>query len=358
MKNQMDITADITKELSELLNDSTLKTPDKARKVSGQFLRRGVQPTWRLVRDVLGTGSATTLQNAVNQYWNELGDYLDKLEKRPELPKQLVSEFNSIWDNALQLSEKKVEKRLKKAFDNAKCIEEEANSKNKVLEAVLKEEKKLKIVAQKEQQQVEQRCDALHLQLDQAKSLQKKLEKRIQEKKEEYSASLLAQQQAHSVQEQSLQQLKQQLLSEKLHNELVDKQHQKILLDMKQERKNELARQAKQYDSMLDHYGNEIGALKVKQDMDEKQQTEDKQKQQAQHENNLVVMAEQQAMMTSQAQNNKKLEEKNTNKTSFIANQQIEIQQLHNACTKLEVRLEILLENKEDKKILKNKRLQ
>lgn len=347
--NQKEIRVDITKELNELLNDNTVKTPEKARVVAGRLLRRGVQPTWRLVRDILGTGSATTLQSAVNQYWNELGGYLDALENRPELPKHLISEFNSVWDKALQLSEKKLEKRLEKAFDKAKYIEEEANNKNRTLEAELKKENRLKIVVQKQQKQLEQRYNVQYIQLEQAKKSQTKLEATIQEKEESYSASLDVQQQDYYSLEQSLQQLKQQLRSEKSQYVIVEKQHQKTLLAMKQDHQNELDRQAKQYDSMLDHYSNEIGALKVKQDTVEKQQTKYKKQQQMQRERNLVTITEQQSMITSLSQNNKHLDKKNTNKTTLITTQQIEIQQLHKMCTKLEIRLEILTLNTADK---------
>ncbi len=353
MIDETEITAKIKKELSELLSNSTIKTPEKARVVAGRLLRCGIQPTWRLIREILGTGSATTLQKAVNQYWNELGGYLDKLERRPELPEKLVMEFNKVWDGALQLAEKEEKTKLKQEFEKAKTIETEINKKNESLVAKLKEENALKIEAELQLQQLKTVCDTQQEELNQYKKSQQILQTAIEENKKEFSNSLENQQknnaekytqlqQTYHVLEQSLEQANQQLVASKTQQKLSEKQNQQVIIELKQDKQRELDRQAKQYDSMLEHYSNEIGQLKVKLETTEKQQDKDKKKLQALYEKNLVAMTELQANVVALAQSNKQLEKKNKNKTLQIKTQYAELQQLNKDYAVLEARFEVL----------------
>jgi DNA repair exonuclease SbcCD ATPase subunit len=351
--NEIEITAELKKELSELLDNSKIKTPEKARAVAGRLLRRGIQPTWRLIREILGTGSATTLQKVVNEYWNELGSYLDKLEKRPDLPEKLVVEFNNVWDSALQLAEKQIKTDLDKEFTKVKEIEDEINKKNKVLSEELKEQTELKIASDAQLEQLKIEFEAQLIALEQREKSQQILEATLERNKKEFADSLNAQQQTnvekytqlqqtYHVLEQSLEQAKQLLSTNKLQQELAEKQSQEIIAELKQAKQAELDRQAKQYDSMLEHYSREIGQLKTKLEATEKQQRENNKKLQAQHEGNLVTVTELQSNVAMLTQNNKQLEKKNTDKSSQIEDQRLELQQLHKDFAKLEARFEVL----------------
>ncbi len=353
MIDETEIIAEIKKELSGLLNNSTIKTPEKARVIAGQLLRGGIQPTWRLIREILGTGSATTLQKAVNQYWNELGGYLDKLEKRSELPEKLVMEFNKVWDGALELAEKEAKNQLKQEFEKAEQVKTEINKTNESLAAKLKEENTLKIEAELRLQQLKTVRDTQQEELNQYKKSQQILQTTIEDNKKEFSNSLENQQkndaekytqlqQTYHVLKQSLEQTNQQLVANKAQQELSEKKNQQTIMELKQDKQRELDRQAKQYDSMLKHYSNEIGQLKVKLETTEKQQDKDRKKLQALHEKNLVVMTELQANVATLVQSNKQLEKKNRDKTLQIKTQHTELQQLNKGYAVLEARLEVL----------------
>jgi hypothetical protein len=353
MANEIDITDDIKKKCSELIRNGDIKTPEKARVVAGELLRRGVQPSWRLIRDILGVGSATTLQNAVNQYWNELGSYLDKLEKRPELPKTLVLECNAIWDNALQLAEKKAKNKLKEAFENAKEIEREIHIKNKELEGKLVQKNTDNLALEEQLQQLKHHDNTQKKTLQQTEMSLKNAKIQIEKNHIECKKSLKKQEKNHIEQdvkckkshhhlEQSLQKTKQQLVSEKSQHDRLLQQYQKNLSDLKQDRQNELDRQAKQYDSMIEYYSNEIGSIKVKLEVFEKNTNKERKQWQTQHETRLVAMAEQQAKLTVLSQQNKALEKENSHKASLLKDQQQELQLLYKESARLDARLEIL----------------
>ncbi|MCK5917078.1 MAG: DNA-binding protein [Cocleimonas sp.] len=353
MIDEIEITAEIKKELNEVLNNSAIKTPEKARAVAGRLLRRGVQPTWRLIREILGTGSATTLQKAVNQYWSELGGYLDKLEKRPDLPEKLVTEFNHVWDSALQLAEIHAKAQVEEALEKIQKIEIEINQKNESLIKKIQEEQALKIEADLQLQQLKTEYEVQQKTLEQYGKSHQRLEVIIKENKKEFSVSLSAQeqvfaekntqlQQTYHVLEGSLEQAQQQLAANKSQQEMSEKQSQEIIIDLKQGKQAELDRQAKQYDSMLEHYSNEIGQLKTKLEVAEKQLRNNNNKAQSQHENNLVTTTELQSNVTMLLQSNKQLEKKNKDKSSQLAIQQSELQKLIREHTKLEVRFETL----------------
>ncbi len=118
----------IQQDFADLLNDSAIKTPDKAKQIAHALLQQGVQPTWRLIREILGTGSASTLQNVVNNYWAELGQRLDHLEKRADVPNGLAKEFNKLWDKALKQAQTEVETRLKADFTEAETIKKSSQA--------------------------------------------------------------------------------------------------------------------------------------------------------------------------------------------------------------------------------------
>jgi chromosome segregation ATPase len=146
--------------------------------------------------------------------------------------------------------------------------------------------------------------------------------------------------------EQSLEQTNQQLVANKAQQEVSEKQNQQGIIEAKQDKQRELDRQAKQYDSMLEHYSNEIGQLKVKLETTEKQQDKDKKELQIQHEKNLVAITELQANVTVLEKSNKQLEKKNKDKTMQIKTQHAELQQLNKDYAVLETRFEVLSTDK------------
>jgi len=354
MIDETGITETIKKELSKMLNNNNIKTQEKANAIAGRLLRHGTQPTWRLIREILGTGSATTLQKVVNQYWLELGNYLDKLEKRPELPESLVTEFNSIWDNALQCAEKEAQNSLEDEFKKVKAIEDKIQEENKLLTDKLESENRLKVELEQQFKQLEIAYETQQVALDQSKQSQQTLKEMIANNKKEFSRSLEAQQQnyaekhtqlqqSYHVLEQSLEQVTQQLATSESQRALAERQSQQAMAEFKHDKQRELDRQAKQYDSMLEHYSHEIGQLKVKLDSAEKRHTKEKKSLQSQHENDLIKITELQSNVMTLAQKNEYLEKENLDQRHEIKEQSLELKRISKEHVILETRFEALV---------------
>ncbi|WP_261840931.1 DNA-binding protein [Aliamphritea ceti] len=66
-----------------------------------ELLALGQRPTQQSVRDLLGTGSLTTINKALNAWWQSLGERLQMQRQRPDIPEQIFNMANQIWEQAL-----------------------------------------------------------------------------------------------------------------------------------------------------------------------------------------------------------------------------------------------------------------
>ncbi|MCK5725220.1 MAG: DNA-binding protein [Thiotrichaceae bacterium] len=353
MIDKIDITETIAKELSILINNNEIKTPEKAKQVAGELLRRGVQPTWRIIREILGTGSASTLQNAVNLYWSELGAHLDNLEKRPELPKNLVKDFNNLWDKALQISEKKLEKRLSDAFEKAKEIEITVNKEKEALSAQLLEANNCNIANENQLQSLQKDHHRQAEQLATTKKEHTLLESKLKENKQDFAQQIKDERNTHNERYTTLQesyyeiekqksQAQQTLANEKSQQSMVEKQNKQSLSDLKQDRQLELDRQAKQYDSMISHYASEISHFKTKLDKADALYSLENKKWQSHNEKSILTLADVQAQLMLMTQNNTRLEKEKTTQAQLLDKQLDDLQKINKHSVKLETRLEML----------------
>ncbi len=70
-----------------------------------ELLANGQRPTQQSVRDLLGTGSLTTINKALNAWWQSLGERLQMQRQRPDIPEPVFEMANGIWERALAHSE-------------------------------------------------------------------------------------------------------------------------------------------------------------------------------------------------------------------------------------------------------------
>jgi myosin heavy subunit len=247
----------IQQDAAALLSDSAIKTPDKAKQIANMLLQQGVQPTWRLIREILGTGSATTLQNVVNNYWAELGKRLNHLEKRADIPNGLAKEFNKLWDKSLKQARVEIEERLKNDFAEAQAIKNDIQKQLAQLEAELEQVQTEKIQQEKkhteESKNHETTLQQLSTQLEQQLQETKQLQELFQQTK---TMSEHHQQQASNL---------------AITLETRKQEHQQATEQLRNERLNVIERQAQQYESMIDHYANELGQLKITNEQRDKQ---------------------------------------------------------------------------------------
>ena len=82
---------------------TTDDTATRSREVAYQLLAEGVQPTWRAIRDRTGQGSATTINNALQEFWAEVGRRLS----RPDLTPAVADLCQALWQRALDDSDRR-----------------------------------------------------------------------------------------------------------------------------------------------------------------------------------------------------------------------------------------------------------
>jgi chromosome segregation ATPase len=253
----------IQEQLNQLLSDHQLSTVEKAKVVADQLLRRGVQPTWRNIRDIIGTGSASTLQKVVNDYWQTLGQRLDHLEQRKAIPEVLLNSVNALWDQALEQANETMQAALEKGMAQAKAIEQAAEEN---IKHITEQAEQLK----KEKHIIEQRWDTLNQEFQQQ---QEHWQTKQTEAKQAYDTLQQDYDQlnTHHIRiESELAQTQQRLIDDK-------SQYEQQLALQKEQQEQAIKRQTEQYESMLQHYANEVGQAKVALEQAEKQHYNERQ---------------------------------------------------------------------------------
>ncbi|MBN0987953.1 DNA-binding protein [Amphritea pacifica] len=83
----------------------TPKTYDKVFEIADNLLAEGRKPTQQMVRNELGAGSLTTINKALNDWWQGLGKRLIELNARPDIPEPVFNSANTLWQQALAYAE-------------------------------------------------------------------------------------------------------------------------------------------------------------------------------------------------------------------------------------------------------------
>lgn len=92
-------------------------TREKVYQVADELLAQGIRPTQQNVRDQLGSGSLTTINSALNGWWQSLSERLTRRNSHPELPDAVLGAANKLWDEALANAEFRYQQRLNEASD-------------------------------------------------------------------------------------------------------------------------------------------------------------------------------------------------------------------------------------------------
>jgi len=83
----------------------TPKTYEKVFEIADNLLAEGRKPTQQMVRNALGSGSLTTINKALNDWWQGLGKRLIEQNSRPEIPEPVFNSANTLWQQALAYAE-------------------------------------------------------------------------------------------------------------------------------------------------------------------------------------------------------------------------------------------------------------
>lgn len=76
-------------------------TAERVLQVADRLLEQGVRPTQQNVREQLGSGSISTINRALNEWWQQLGARIKENRDRPDLPDPVVDTANKLWQQAL-----------------------------------------------------------------------------------------------------------------------------------------------------------------------------------------------------------------------------------------------------------------
>ncbi|WP_432695180.1 DNA-binding protein [Marinobacterium sp. YM272] len=84
-------------------------TREKVFTAADTLLEQGIRPTQQAVREQIGSGSLTTINKALNDWWKGLGERITRQQQHPELPEPVLNIANQLWDRALAYAENRFE---------------------------------------------------------------------------------------------------------------------------------------------------------------------------------------------------------------------------------------------------------
>jgi len=86
-------------------------TQELAKAAADALLQEGIRPTQQNVRERMGSGSITTINKALNAWWQELGERMKANTTHPMLPDPVAESASKLWLQAVAYAEKRLESR-------------------------------------------------------------------------------------------------------------------------------------------------------------------------------------------------------------------------------------------------------
>ena len=100
-------------------------TREKVAEIADELLRQGIKPTQQNVRDRLGSGSLTTINKALNEWWSGLGQRLDAQTSGYDLPEPVIKLASKIWSDAIAYANRATESKNTEAELERKKLSDE-----------------------------------------------------------------------------------------------------------------------------------------------------------------------------------------------------------------------------------------
>jgi hypothetical protein len=82
-------------------------TRQKVYAAADQLLEQGLRPTQQNVRELIGSGSLTTINKALGDWWQTLGERISRRNQHQELPEAVLNSAGKLWDQALAYAEQR-----------------------------------------------------------------------------------------------------------------------------------------------------------------------------------------------------------------------------------------------------------
>ncbi|KGK41798.1 hypothetical protein LH51_12280 [Nitrincola sp. A-D6] len=93
-------------------------------KAADTLLEQGIRPTQQNVRELIGSGSITTINRALGDWWASLSERLHRRQDHPELPEPVVKLASQTWDRALAYAEKRFHEQVTLYSDKIATLEQ------------------------------------------------------------------------------------------------------------------------------------------------------------------------------------------------------------------------------------------
>lgn len=93
------------------VSNNMISTNQLAKTAATELLKQGIKPTQQNVRERIGTGSITTINKALNEWWQDLGAELKRQQEVPELPADVAERMQELWGCAVSAANSALEKR-------------------------------------------------------------------------------------------------------------------------------------------------------------------------------------------------------------------------------------------------------
>ncbi|MGB0663202.1 MAG: DNA-binding protein [Pontibacterium sp.] len=90
-------------------------TQEKVHRAADALLIEGKRPTQQNIRDYIGSGSISTINKALNEWWANLGLRIQANEQRPDLPGPVIDTAKAVWDQALLYAQETLDEKFQKA---------------------------------------------------------------------------------------------------------------------------------------------------------------------------------------------------------------------------------------------------
>jgi len=100
------------------------KTRELVHQAADQLLQQGTRPTQQNVRDLIGTGSLTTINKALGEWWQQLSQRMSRQEQHPELPEPVLTLAAQAWDRALAYAEDRFRAQRQELASRQQSLEE------------------------------------------------------------------------------------------------------------------------------------------------------------------------------------------------------------------------------------------
>ena len=107
-----------------------MTTYEKVFEVADSLLAQGKRPTQQMVRNELGTGSLTTINKALNDWWQGLGARLLENSKRPDIPEPVFDSANTLWQQALAYAEHQLSDQRQQLEQRYLALKEKLDDRN------------------------------------------------------------------------------------------------------------------------------------------------------------------------------------------------------------------------------------